>query len=652
MKIPPRWPATAWAGVGVGVAVGAILWIYLVSGARHGFLPVSWDAFGYIWQTNAVGHASLSQLGTRPGVPLLAALLRSVLPMQPMGALVVLPIAMAAALGLGAAVCVRVGLRLPAWTLPVVAAAVGLWPGTARVLLGYEANLVLLLLLAAAVVVLVHARGRPAPLALAAGLFAAAALTHPVIFAAFAVVAVLWVLLSLRALARDRLGGIPLPATDAGGAVIAVGGGAVLGVATAIGLFGLRPSSVLHAQPVSFLFQGRAIEEVRRERPAVSTPLAALGAAATWSARLGARRRDDPGARPGRSLGRLAIAWLAVAGVGVGLSVRGRQIPGARFLLFALPAPVLVGLGVATVAGLIARRRSAWRVVLAGAIAALVIAGLAVPGWRYIRSQVSPLKGKIAGQLQEAGAYVAGLPSTTPVVVVVNEPGLAGAYSPKLRLNVIRSVMPAATAANTFVYVGDPANLLAGRPTLIDHPTLQWQLDYNTISRSTWAQAEPALRSGATVLILRGYDREGFDAELAQDPGRQVAVRLLVLRGAIQPVSVEGGIRGPGKASAVVATLWILAVVTGLGWGWAGVGLRGSPASRLDRLCLAPAVGAGAGVLTGLTVALAGLDPAGPAGVPMLVIVAMAGVVLDRRMADRTRPNATPAPARTAAATT
>jgi hypothetical protein len=401
---------------------------------------------------------------------------------------------------------------------------------------------------------------------------------------------------------------------------------------------------VLNAQPVSFLFQGRAIEEVRRERPAVSVPLALLGAAAAWSARLRSRRRDEHEARPGRSLARLAVAWLAVAGVGVGLSLRGRQIPGARFLLFALPAPVLVGLGVATVAGLIARRRSAWRIVVAGATAALVVAGLAVPGVRYIRSQVSPLKGKIAGQLQEAGAYVTGLPAGTPVVVVVDEPGLAGAYSPKLHLNVIRSVMPAKVAANTFVYVGDPANLLAGTPTLIANPTLQWELDYNTISRSTWAQAEPALRAGAVVLILRGYDREGFDATLAQDPGRQVAVRLLVLRGPLRPVSVSGGIRGPSKASAVVATLWILVVLMVLGWGWAGIGLRGTPAGRLDRACLAPAIGAGAGVLSGLGVAGVGLDPAGPAGAVMLAIVTVAGLVLDRRLAHRAPPTGSPTP--------
>src|SRR5437763_2549550 len=397
-----RAAAGRWAGL--VAAVAAVLATYLVLAARHAFLPVSWDAFGYIWQTNAAGHASLAQLGTRPGVPALAGLLGSVLPMRPMAELVVLPIALAAALGLASAACVRMGFRLPGWTVPLLAAAVAVWPGTARILVGYEANLVLLILLAAPVAVLVHANGRSAPLLVATALFAAAAVTHVVMFGAFAGVCGLWVVLSLRAFVRDRRAGRSVLATDAGAVVATVGGGALVGVGAAFGLSGLRLSNVVNAQPVSFLFQGRTVEEVIRERPGVSGPLGVLGAAAVWRSRLEPGRVPEPEARPARALSRLALAWLAVAAAGVALSLRGHQVPGARFLLFALPIPVLVGLGVAALAAVLAgpgRSSSAprpWparallaRALLAGAVAALVIAGLAFPGWRYIRSQASPL---------------------------------------------------------------------------------------------------------------------------------------------------------------------------------------------------------------------------------------------------------------------
>src|SRR5205823_3474400 len=114
-----------------------------------------------------------------------------------------------------AAGTVRTALRLHPWSVPVLAAAVLLWPGTARTLSGYEASLLLLVLLAAGIGILVQADGRMDRLGLAAALFLAAALSHVAIFAAFAAVMTLYVLLSVPAFLRDRRSGVPLLATDA-----------------------------------------------------------------------------------------------------------------------------------------------------------------------------------------------------------------------------------------------------------------------------------------------------------------------------------------------------------------------------------------------------------------------------------------------------
>src|SRR5206468_9931046 len=118
------------------------------------------------------------------------------------------------------------------------------------------------------------------------------------------------------------------------------------------------------------LFRLRTVEEIRRDRPWASVPLGILGSAVAWNGRAG---------RPGRALSRFGLAWLAVAGAGVLLGLRGAGVPGARFLLFALPVPVLAGLGAVGVSGVILHGRSnRWlRVVLAIALVGTIAAAFA-----------------------------------------------------------------------------------------------------------------------------------------------------------------------------------------------------------------------------------------------------------------------------------
>jgi hypothetical protein len=216
------------------------------------------------------------------------------------------------------------------------------------------------------------------------------------------------------------------------------------------------------------------------------------------------------------------------------------------------------------------------------------------------------------------------------VVFVVNQPGPHGAYTPKLRFNVLRSFVPPDQVDRTFVYVGDFENLLAGRPTLVP-PTQPWEVTYDTISRQFWAQVAPALRDGAVVLIDRNDDPAGFDRAVAADPSREVAAGLYALRGPAVHVPTPPAGRPFGAAAAGLAMLGYLAALFALGWGPAGVVLRGAEAIALDRACLAPAVGAGVAVMGGLLLGGLRVDPAGPVGALMLVALAAAGFVWGRR---------------------
>jgi hypothetical protein len=636
-----------------GLAAGAGALIYLNAYGLHNMQPVGWDIFGYIWQTRAAGHTALSGLGARPGVPVLASLLGSATPLPTSQELVVLPIVLAVGLALAGGAVVRVGFGLRNWYLPVLVATTLAWPGTGRTLVGYEGSLLLLLLVTAGVGILVHAKGRPAPIAMAGLLLLAAALTHVAIFAAFVAVLGLYVVLSVPAFLRDRRAGVPVLATDAGGAAAGVIGAAAAGAAVLFGALGFRPGDTLHTNTVSFLFGGRTLDEIRRIRPWATVPAAAIGATAAFcrfddlasepdEAGGEAWRRD----RPARSMARWGVAWLAVAAAGMFLSLRGYAVPGGRFLLFALPLPLLAGLGLATAGWLIAGPRVGLRTFVAVVLIVGILGGLARQGYRFIKYQFVETHVSLANELNVAATYVRGLPSGTPVVVAVNEPGPAGAYSPKLRANVIRSAMPPDAITRTFVFVGRPEDLLAGRPTLVSGGE-PWQQAYNAASRAAWQQAEPALRAGGVALVLQKYNPDGYARLLASHPSGRLANGVFVLRGTERRVVAPPRARPLGEASAALWGLWLLAVLGITGWGFASIAIPSARASSLDVVCLAPAIGAGAAVLAGFAVAAAGGDPSGPIGAVVLGLIAIAGVLVRNR--SRSNASASQPPSRSSA---
>jgi hypothetical protein len=623
----PRAGLIPWLLTGVAAALGCS--VFLAAYNLHHMQPVGWDIFGYIWQTAVIGHAPLSGVGTRPGLPLLGSILGSITTLSPTRELVVLPVVLVAALALAAASTVRTALRLPSWLLPLIVATVLAWPGTGRTIVGYEASLLLLVLVAAAAGILVQARGRFAPLVITAVLFFAAALTHAAIFAAFAAAATLYVALSVPAFLRERHAGASLLATDAGGAVATFLAGGVAAAGVLFGALGFRPADTVHTQSVSFLFRGRTLTEIRRIRPPAMLPAAAVGAAASW--------RCAESDRSGRALARLGLAWLVVVGVGVLLSLRGRAVPGGRFLLFALPLPLLIALGIGAVAWIISGGRLGLRALLAVALVVATLATLARPGYQFIRYQYVQTRATLSTQLGAVATYSSGLGPDTPVVVVIDQPGSAGAFTPKLRLNVIRSAMPADRIVQTFVFPGRVDDLLAGRPTILP-ATTSWERAFNRTSQQAWTQVGPALTQGAAVLVMRRYDEAGFDQLAAKDSSRLLTPDIFVVRGPVRtipPVAPRGGF---GVAA---AALWALVLLAGLGlvgWGFAAVALPAARASWLDVASLAPAVGAGIAVVGSLLVAVAGLDPSGPWGLGALLVAALVGWALFVRTRRMRRP--------------
>ena len=583
-------------------------------------LSGGWDIFAYVWQTRAVGHAPLSFIGTRPGMPVVTSLLRSVVPQDPMQQLVVLPPLLVAMMALAAATVVRMALRLPAWVVPVVAIVVSLWPPTSQFVVGYQANLLMATVVAAGLAFMIKAQGRSRGLVTAMVLFTAAALTHIAIYAVFVLIAGVAAALAVPAFIRDRRAGRSLLSTEAGVTLAAVTPGAVLGAGALFGALGLSPSDALHAEAVTAHFRSNTVDEVHFIRPRITLPVALVGMGTAWANR---------GGRSAVALRRLGFAWLGVCAVGTAAPYFGFDIPGARFILFALPLPVLVGLGVASLGLVVLGRPARWRAILATVLVLSGVIGLASARVQAMYHSIKP-KTQVWEQLAAAGRYVEALPANRSVLFVADQPGQYGAATPKRTTYMARSSVPAEAIDRTFVYMGGFENLQRRRPTLIAQPRYPWEQSYNSLSLMLWVDAEPALRGGAAVLVVEGLARPDFEALMQRDPRREVAPGVYVLEGPVTRIGAVGGPEPTGYAEGGAAAVAYLMVLGLLGWGLTAWGLRGTSATTLDRVCLSPAVGAGVGALAGFVVAAVGGDPAGVTGLVVLVAAASAGFLLTR----------------------
>jgi hypothetical protein len=444
---------------------------------------LGWDPFAYMWQARAVDLAA-ADATARPGVPTLAAWLGTLLGLEADDAVAILVILLPLLVGLGAGLAVRLGLRAPVLALPIVILVTAVWPAIGRSMIGYYAFLLSMALLVAASALLVHARGR----ALSLVLLVAGFLAHPLFFATFAAIVGGWAVLTTfmthgSAAARLRASlGVPATVTLAG----------LVGALALFVLGGVAVGDLANIEVEQF-FRRRTVGAINQLEPSLTVPLVAIGATA---ALITSRSKEASATR------RLWAAWLVVTLGATAAALAGVPVPGGRFIFFAAPLAMLAGLGIATVATVIARRPGVIRITIACVVTAGLVAALMPFGLRPIDRRQRWGDPAIREVPRSVASYLEQVPGSRPVVVVAERPGLWGAFTPKFRLNSLRSAVPDRFVLHTHVYVGGLESLLAGRPTLrtaADGPSYPI---YNRVSRRMWEDLEPVLDRDPVVLVL------------------------------------------------------------------------------------------------------------------------------------------------------
>jgi hypothetical protein len=337
-------------------------------------------------------------------------------------------------------------------------------------------------------------------------------------------------------------------------------------------------------------------------------------------------------------------AWTYVMAAGIVLGLLTLVLPPARFLahLVAFPGAVAVALFVAAGSVWVGRRLRSprWGRIAAVAIAVVALGLLAVPGiLRWYRYPVL-MDARALQEARTAGGYVRMLPAGQPVIFVVDYAGgKPGVYGPVMSERTLRIAVPAERALDVHLYVGSPADLLAGRRT----PPPDERSDRVTLSY--WRDVQPLLSLDPPVLVLQAMAGPQFEA-VRHTGATVIAPGVALLRGPkpLAPLSPVG------PAPPWVPSLWsglgwgaavlVLLFIAGVGWSLVIVPTTSPPETVVSMM---PVVGAGSLILGGLLAALAGVHLGTWGGVGTYLVVAFAGgsaAVLDRRRLARRPPRA------------
>jgi hypothetical protein len=610
-------PTIAVAGALAALVLALVPAAFLLSGysIRAPDVAFGFDTPTYVWQAKETGALGLVDptVITRPGFPLLVAVLHGVLGVPEYQLIPVLAFTLPGLVGLAAAGAVRSALGPGA----VRAAAVGLVVGTsflvARLAGGLYGNLLALLLLVAALVPLAGAMVPRPWLPAAFVLLFATGLAHWMFLGIFGVIlvgAAVWFVVARRLLGR--------PAPPGTRILLALGTGALAGILALAVLFPLL-GGTLELSGVTRLtgeFLSKFRGWFRQSGPLLVLPLTAVGAAAL------ARESED---RPGGFLRIVCASWL---GLTVAAMIGWRlwpAVPLHRFWLFALPVPLLAGLGAEAAGSLGGSALSRWNRVAGQAVRLLVtsalVAAASVPAFRLVNRGLELYMTR--EDLQEAtdlAAYVSWLPDGHPVVVILDMPR-ASAGLIRHRENVIRSALPGERQPNTFFYWGRPELLLQGRPTPQDKPKVRLEAE------SRWEQVRQ-LDDPFAVVVLERFDPDAFAS--AVDGGAPTAAPgIAVLRGPVPdqplqpPVFDDGPLRGWAAGALAAAIVLLLGL---LGIAWAVALLPG--AHPFVTSALAPAFGAAVLLPAAILVQAIGISLAGPGGLMATAIGFLAGVAL------------------------
>ena len=622
-------------GLGDGLVTGAVL----VGGALLSVLaylrafgeavfPLGPDVFGYIWQTRVIGHAPLSVIEARPGVPVLGSVLAgSGITSDRIAPFVVAPV-LIVALGFAVAVSVRLAFRLPGWTVGILGFGVALWGGSLNLSQGHVANLLSVVCIVPAILLVALPGGSwPVQMLGAVAAITASGLAHPGTLPFYAATGFLWVVLSVPSVIRTRREGRHWWQEPSCSFVIALVVAGTIVAITILGLFavGVEDFTNIDDRVSSF---GTRLRQVVRSVGLWVTPitvLAAVGVVAVWRLR-----------RPSsRALIRFGLALSIVSIAGALVAVVDPMVPGHRALGMILPLPTLAALGVVGVAlAVIAwrsgttRGRSGVRIVRVlvaiGVVIALSVLVVA-PGLQRLgkRADAKPR----GGPAQAIASYVAAVEPEGPVVVFVDPKRKLDALAWRGRQNQIRALAPAPSIDEIFVLVGrlgaDGLPEQGVAPGRVGRRAFEYAVD------RSWSAGGAALQDDSIIVVPQAFVRPELWSQVTSDPSSVVMPGLAVLRGPLEsPEELVPTARLPVGAAAVGKIIVALLALALLGAGYAVSVARNRGGTWLDGIALAPSVGSILVILTGVAVAAVGGDPGGLLGLLAVGLASGVGYLL------------------------
>jgi hypothetical protein len=349
---------------------------------------------------------------------------------------------------------------------------------------------------------------------------------------------------------------------------------------------------------------------------------------------------------------RLLVVWTVATAVGVlaavaSLAVPSHSLPPHRFLalVVALPGVVAASQAIGWASGWVRRSVERLRNRLretaqvrtdptsvrpasskiaraAGTLVAVVLVGAlgAISAGRWYRYPV--LMGRGAQQEADTFAgYVEQLPPGTPFVVVVHPQGPANIYSAPLRERMLRVALPPERQEQLHIFVGSPADLVAGTRThftkLVDRVTEPY-----------WNDVRKVLSLDPPVALLKDMGGPEFDEALGMG-AREVAPGVALLRGPTPSPPLRAAPLPDAVPGFLVALGWgafLLLLLTAAGAGWARLFLGTGVAPEAE-LALAPVIGSAMLLLGGFAAAEVGVRLHGMGGILTFVGVTVAGGV-------------------------
>jgi hypothetical protein len=207
------------------------------------------------------------------------------------------------------------------------------------------------------------------------------------------------------------------------------------------------------------------------------------------------------------------------------------------------------------------------------------------------------------------------------VVFLVGPFGDAGLLSVPLKERNIRAGLPPDREVDAHFFVGEPADLLAGRRTHVSGPVDQATQPY-------WDDVRAVLPEHPPALTLQATGSAEFDAAVAAG-APVIAPGVALLQGPPPPAPIaEAPVPKPVPRT-FPGLLWgglLLVLLGAAGLGWAEA-ILGSDAPVEARWSVAPAAGAAAVILAGLAAVKLGVRLGGPGGVATYAAVVVVGAV-------------------------